>query len=157
MANVTNWWDHLHARAPKGGEIGIDGSFRRGGEIEPFYIPRPVMPQVDEADQPALIDFIKGQGVKVVHKVVGPDEIKPHQRIEMVHVKEMPKGVLSKPILGSIEPFILDGNHRWMDHKLVGSKMKLIQIMLSFDEAIGLLFKFPKTYSLGVGPSPIRN
>lgn len=45
-------------RAPSGGHTGLDGKFRRGGEFEPFYVPRQDMPQVDEVDYvPLLADF----------------------------------------------------------------------------------------------------
>jgi hypothetical protein len=146
------WFDRpLDTRAIHNDEIGVDGKEYRKGEFMPFYIPRPEMPQVDETDIPGLLDFLVGQGIGILKKTILPGEISPHQRVEISRAINMPLEELAKPILGSMEPFILDGHHRWYEHRLQGTKISLIQIELEFEQAIRALFQFPKTYSYGDG------
>lgn len=144
------WYDApLPQRAPAGGLIDpLDGRFYTGGEFTPFYVPRPLMPQVDEADYLELLSHAAFAGVDVVSGLVEPDLLIAHQRIDRIHAEMMPEEVRRKPILTSRGGFILDGNHRWMLHKLEGSPIHTLRFALDFEDAVKLLFDFPKTYTL---------
>jgi len=153
LKNENGWWLRpLDRHAPTGGEIGLDGIYRKGGEFLPFYVPREIMPQVDEEDTPELISFARAEGVRVTEGKIDPEWVKPHQRIAMDKVHAMPDSLLLKPCLISVEPNILDGNHRWMKHHLTHSKeMPFVRFHLEFGKAIDLIFRFPKSYAYGDG------
>lgn len=138
------WFDRpLDRRAPAGGLIGVDGEFRRGGEFEPFYVPRPAMPQIDEADYPALFDFADAQGVHWGRVILPPQIIHPHQRVNVDKARHMDDATLAKPILVSVEPNVLDGNHRWYAHKERNTPVPCVQFALPFEDAVKFLFSFP--------------
>ena len=57
---IDPWFERpLDHRAPKGGEEGVNGHHYKGGEFLPFYVPRPVMPQIEHHDLNALIRFVR--------------------------------------------------------------------------------------------------
>lgn len=144
----TNWYDQdLPRRAPQGG-IELFGKEFKGGQMLPFYVPRMVMPQVDEEFYPQLIDFAREHGVGFSEVEIAATDIRPHQRVDHDHLRGAD---LSKPILGSREPFVLDGHHRWAQHKYQGSKVRTYKFDLTFREAIAFLFSFPATYYYGDG------
>jgi hypothetical protein len=149
---MTNWYDQpLHHHAQRGGEVGVDGKLRRGGEFEPFYVPRSVMPQVDEADMPALLRWVSVHGCSVTEVVRSADQLRFHQRVEMSRVVSMPSEVYEKPLLISRDGYVLDGNHRATAHKLKGEPADCMMIDADFQRAMQLLFSFAKTYTYGDG------
>ena len=158
MSENLNWYEHpLHRRAPAGGEEGVDGKFYAGGKFEPFYIPRAVMPQVDEADYPALLEHLDRHGVAVNQTAYCPKDLRAHQRVSREHVMNMPPQVLDKPLLTSLDRYVLDGNHRWWGHCLNGSKCNVLEIEAEFEDAMRLLFSFPKVFTLEQVGNQIRN
>lgn len=130
--------------APHGGEIGRDGKFRAGGEFEPFYVPRPLMPQVDDADYDALLAYANSKGVTWRFKTFDPYALHAHQRIKLSRVLEIPDKVLKIPGLVSVDLYILDGNHRWEGHVIKNTDFPAYQFDLCFDAAIKFLLSFPK-------------
>ena len=152
-----NWYDSkIHERAPKGGEIDpLNGKFYRGGEREAFYVPRPVMPQVDEKFYPELFKFASERGICIRSATIDPAEkLRPHQHIDKLkakHMGDVEPAVLAKPILTSRDDFILDGNHRWLAHVMNKLPVPVYELALEFEEAIRFLFEFPHTYSYGDG------
>lgn len=138
-------------------EEGCNGKTYRRGQFLPFYVPRAVMPQIDEADEPDFIAFAESRGAVIVREVVHPGQLLSHQRVEISHAMNMNPEVLAKPALVSKEGYVLDGNHRWYAHKLQGTDMNVIRVMLEFEAAIELMFEFPKTYDLEVQGNEIRN
>jgi hypothetical protein len=143
--------------APAGG-VRVSGQYFGGGWFLPFYIPRERMPQVDEADYPALLTFVQERGVVVTKCVAAPALFHAHQRIDFDRAISMDEKTLSKPILTSVDYYVLDGNHRWMGHFIHHTDLNVIKIGLEFEAALDLLFQFPKTYSYGDGNvHPIRN
>lgn len=144
---MTMWFERpLVSRAPSGGMQGVDDHFYKGGEFMPFYIPRGVMPQVDEKDLNELFDFLETNGIKVVDGIMLPSFIRPHQRIDHDKARHMDEATLKKPALISEDRFIIDGNHRWWEHKELGSPLATFSIMLPFEKAVAAVFLFPKTY-----------
>ncbi len=57
----------------------------------------------------------------------------------------------NKPSLLSAEPYILDGNHRWLSHIIYKTPMPAWQLSLPFGDALKMLFAFPKAYAYGDG------
>lgn len=139
-------------RAPAGGLVDpLNGRDYKGGELLPFYVPRPIMPQVDEKDYPTLVSWLlHDKGVDVtVNEACDPAALRAHQRVDRFHAERLPPGVLDKPILVSGDSYVLDGNHRWWAHVHFGiNPIPAIRILRPFEEAIGLLFEFPGTYAL---------
>ena len=155
---MDQWFKRpLDHRAHAGGELGCNDVMYKGGEIMPFYIPRPVMPQIDECDEAGFLLFCSDKGISAVTETVDPRTLRAHQRVNMGIVHSMSAEVLAKPALISKDNFILDGNHRWTAHiKLKIDEMNVIRVDLEFEEAIDLMFSFPKTYDLE-DVSEIRN
>jgi len=150
--SVYDWYDHpLDVRAVKGGEVGANGQFYKAGEFLPFYIPRDEMPQIDEKDYVVFFGFLKERNVQMEIKTFHPKELHAHQRVNWSKVHAMDQTVMDKPILVSKDGYVLDGNHRWWAHVLQKTDLKAYQIDLEFEEAIKLLFDFPKTYAYGDG------
>lgn len=156
---LHNWYEHsFHRHAEAGGELGINGRCYKGGTFMPFYVPRAVMPQIDEVDLPEFIDFLKAKEVGVEWRVFDPRDLRAHQKVDMRKVFAMSPEVLAKPLLVSADRFVLDGNHRWTGHMHRGSKCNAWEIGLHFEPAIATMFEFPKTYSYGDGNyHPITN
>ena len=110
------------------------------------YVPRPFMPQVDEADQQALIEWLTFKGVEVTQVTVQPDRLQFAQHVDFNKVEAMSDDVYAKPIWVSRDGFVLDGNHRATAHKLRGDAVEALQVELDFEEAIGAIFSFAGTY-----------
>lgn len=146
-ANV-NWVNDaaLAGRAPKGGCIGVDGKFRKGGEFEAFYVPRPVMPQIDPDKLTSLIEFCSERGIAVIEVTHDPADLHFHQRVNMARVESMPDDAYNSRILISSDGYVIDGNHRATAHKLRNEPAPCLQIEADFEVAMTLIFEFPDTY-----------
>lgn len=145
----------LEPHAPRQGAT-LYGRRYTAGEFEPFYVPRPFMPQIDESDFPALFAFATARGVRWERVTVSPDAVSFHQRVDHDRARHMAPAVLAKPILISAEPYVLDGNHRLWEHKALGTPVSAYQFALEWDAALAFLFAFPKTYTFAT-PQPERN
>jgi hypothetical protein len=150
---MTPWYERpIDSRAKRGGEVGVDGIPRKGGEFMPFYIPRSEMPQISASDYPELMRFADAHGVKVRFATFKPNELKIHQHINESRLRSIIRHETSgvrveheiDPVLTSNDRFILDGNHRLSDHKIDHTEVPAIVIDLPFEKAIDFLFKFPK-------------
>jgi uncharacterized ParB-like nuclease family protein len=146
------WYDSpLPRRAPTGGLTEpLNGHTYKGGELLPFYVPRPLMPQIDESDYPALFAFLQGKGIAVETVTLETATLKQHQRVDSFNPAAMPVDVLAKPVLISADYFVLDGNHRYVAHLHLGLEtINCIRLDgLSFEDAIAALFSFPNTYTV---------
>lgn len=121
--------------------------------IVPDMVPREEMPQVDEADIPALIHFAATRGVQADYVLCGPGELHVHQAVDELLVARMGlhSSLLLKPCLLSEEPYILDGNHRADAHRIVGTPVPAFRFRLPFAAAVQMMFHFPRTYSYAGG------
>lgn len=145
-----SWFDKdLSRRAPAGGAIGLDGHFRRGGEFEPFYVPRQDMPQIDLGDYIALFSHLARRGIRISTAVADPDMLIFHQHVFPQFVPPRGSIDLDKPLLVSAEGYVLDGNHRAAAHKRDGTSPVVIIIPRDFKDSMKALFSFPKTYTYG--------
>lgn len=153
MPTPTWFTAPLPTRAPRGGCIDpLNGRTYRGGEDLPFYVPRPVMPQLDEAAYPGFLALCADKGIAVTRETVDPATLRNHQRIDTIHAAQMPEAVRAKPILVSADGFILDGNHRWALHRKLGLPVACLRVALPFEQAVALLFSDPDTYDLADKP-----
>lgn len=136
-------------RAPRGGLTDpINNRFYRGGELLPFYVPRPVMPQLNEEDYHDFVAFLAMKDIAVDMIERAPDQLRAHQHIDPIKAERMTPDIREKPIWISADDFILDGNHRWLAHVMDNTPLDCLQIGLPFDEAIDVMFAFPRTYKL---------
>ena len=142
---VEPWYERpLDHRAHKGTELGVNGFEYKGGEFMPFYVPRPVMPQIEHHDLNALIRFVRQNRVWVRRDTYVPQRLHNHQRINWDPHRWNAK-TANHPVLIAVDYFILDGNHRWYGHLKMGGSVPVVQIGLPFEPAVELLFQFPKT------------
>jgi hypothetical protein len=145
-----------HTRAPAGG-VSEYGRVFRGGEFLPFYVPRPDMPQVDEANLPELVARAFNAGISPTFDVTDPRRLRAHQRVDHARAAGMPLAVKLKPILVSSDGYVLDGNHRWWAHVHEDDGyISVIRLGLPFEQAIAWLFELPFTYKL-TAITPERN
>ena len=139
------WYERpLDRRAHKGGEEGVDGLEYVGGEFLPFYIPRRLMPQIDQVDQGALVRFARQQGVWVRRCVLKSTKLRHHQRVRFDRKLWVP-GTEKIPILAALDYFIIDGNHRACANRMLKLESHIIQFGLNFEDAVALVFRFPNT------------
>jgi hypothetical protein len=120
-------------------------------KLHSYYVPRSVMPQIDEADLPALCEWASSRGVGVATVTLTADQLHFHQRVNLHRVATMPQAIYDKPLLISRDGYVLDGNHRAVAHKQRGEPARCIQLDASFLCAMRLLFSFPRTYTYGDG------
>lgn len=157
---TLHWYDRpLDQQAKAGGEIGLNGVTYKGGQKMPFYVPREEMPQIDEADYPALIHLASTFGVEHTVEMVSYRTLKPHQRVDKNKVLGISKQplLLKKSVLISEDGYVLDGNHRYWAHVKTGTTVPVIRFKLPFESAIQLLFKFSRTYTYKGGQHPVTN
>ena len=147
---MNNWFNEpFHPRARRGGEERF-GKRYAAGEFLPFYIPRPAMPQIEEEDYPEFIEWAAQRGIDIVVRYLPPTKLRMHQVPDKLNYdKFVATGVQNKPVFVSRDLYILDGNHRWMYHVHEGhSHVPCFEIKLTFEDAIGLMFAFEKTYTV---------
>ncbi len=138
------WFERpLNRRAKPGGEEGVNGQEYQGGEFLPYYVPRAKMPQIDADKIPALLEYLTAQGVAFEHVQLDPHKCSMRQHVVLDHARFVELIHPRWPAIVSIEPVVLDGNHRCQWDKEVGAPLDAIQIKLEFEAAIEVLFKFP--------------
>ncbi len=122
---------------------------------------RASMPQVDEADIPALIDFLAGRGVDHQRIEVDPRTLRGFQRVVPSKVKGIIRtnlGLLKKPALVSADRGIVDGNHRIAAAKIIRQPVPILSFNREFARLIEDVYAFPKTYEYGDGNAhPVTN
>lgn len=143
----------LETHAPIGG-ASLYGRRYAAGEFEPFYVPRQFMPQIDGADFDALLAFATAHGVAWQRRTFDPATIEFHQRVDVNRAMAMAPELFAKPILCSIEPYVLDGNHRLYAHKQRHIPVQAICFDLHWAPALSFLFTFPKTYTFATVANP---
>jgi len=129
--------------APKQG-LDKFGHHYKGGQFIPFYVPREIMPQVEGQ---YYEDFKSYAASLLVEKEgVDPFSFKPHQRIMVDHAVSLSVELAVKPIIVSIDGYIIDGHHRWYWHCIKHIPISVYEISLTFEDAIEFTFSFPQTY-----------
>lgn len=138
-------------------DVEMFGKHYSKGEFLPFYIPRAEMPQVDEADLPILVHKAVVKSVEPTFEVVSPKSLHAHQHVDIDLARKMPIEVKLKPLIASLDGYIVDGNHRWWANVHDGNQaVNIIRLGLSFEKAIDWLLTLPFVYKI-TPKSPIRN
>jgi hypothetical protein len=155
LPNAHEWFSHVqdtirhHASQD---EYGVNGKLYHRGQFEPFYIPREIMPQVDESAFDELFAFLSEHGITVSRTMAELDTIRPHQKVDhkRIHGLLSRSPLMAKPILVSSDGFIIDGHHRFEAHRQNGdSSLPVIRLSATFKDALPILFAFPKTWTVG--------
>lgn len=119
------------------------------------------MPQVDEADIPALVMFLRGRGIRVTYHAVAPNGLRMVQRVVFGKVRAIVRAereLLNKPVLVAVDRIVLDGNHRVAAARIRRVAVPIILVNRRFAEVVEDIFAFPKTYAYGDGQfHPIKN
>ena len=110
------------------------------------WVPRRFMPQIDEADYTALIEWLMWKRIEFSQSTMNCDQIQFRQHVDFNKVHTMPPENFNKPIWVSMDGVVLDGNHRAMAHKIANQPVDCIVIGLPFAAAVGALFSFRGTY-----------
>lgn len=110
------------------------------------FVPRRFMPQIDEADETALTEWLAWKGVQVEPVTLDPDALHFAQHVDFDRVRSMPADCYAKPIWVSSDGWVLDGNHRATAHKLKGQPVDALRIDLPFERAVAALFSFAGAY-----------
>lgn len=108
------------------------------------------MPQVDAVDLPWMLSEAQASRGWYFDELE-PEVIKSHQIVNHGRALGMPEKVAMKPILISSDNFVVDGNHRLYNRKMKKgalTKMLVIKLSWSFDEALDWLLEQPFTYTI---------
>lgn len=122
-------------------------------------IPRRIMPQIDNADIPGLVAFIRSQGVDIIENFSASI-----RTVRMVQCKKTTKKAVltpalrAKPLIVSGGYEILDGNGRYLAFKDEDNdgRLNCVYIGVQFPEAALMMMQYPKTYTLLGGNQPSR-
>lgn len=119
------------------------------------------MPQVDEADIPALLDYLTSKGVGHTPLVVEASSLRSVQHSVRWKVRAIARAdvaLLNKPCLVSLDGVVVDGNHRAAAARILRVLIPIILLHRQFAPVVEEIFTFPKTYAYGDGAfHPIRN
>jgi hypothetical protein len=124
-------------------------------------IVRGLMPQVDEADIPDLVAFLRSRGIRVTRHAVSPRGLRRVQRIVLGKVRNIARAeeeILGKPVLVSVDRYVVDGNHRVAAAIIRRVTVPILLFNRPFAEVVEDIFAFPRTYAYGDGRfHPVRN
>jgi hypothetical protein len=109
-------------------------------------VSRADMPQINERDIPALLAYLGTLSVTFSAGVIDPLKVRAHQAIDVDKAMAIPPKILTKPVLMSQEPVIIDGDHRWYRHCVDKTQMPYIQIEAEWHVCLKYIFAFPQTY-----------
>jgi hypothetical protein len=116
-------------------------------------IPRDSMPQIAKDDYPEFLDMLASRGISVVHRQIQCAALRCAQDgINTDKVREWasnpPPQITRKPILVSVDNYVVDGNHTWLaklNHNPV-SYIGCVQIGLPIEEIINISKSFYKVH-----------
>lgn len=109
-------------------------------------IDRSKMPQIDDGNIPTLLAYLGSLHIGFSAGMIDPIKVKAHQAIDADKAKAIPVKWLRTPVLLSMEPIVIDGNHRWYRHILDKTMMPYIQIQDEWHQCLKYILSFPQTY-----------
>lgn len=121
-------------------------------------IPREIMPQIDQGNRAAVVNFFKARGVGYARILRAPADLKPSQAEyspEKV-AAAMERIDSNRSLLVSADNFVMDGHHQYLA-KLKTAPNKPIEVFVLKAPAmqvIGMLLAMPSTATADM---PIRN
>lgn len=111
------------------------------------------MPQVKQKDFFHLLKWLQEHGVKTTHKRVPARTLKPIQKEFNKDIVQRslerqfdPDNTEPKPIIVSSDNYIIDGHHRWLAMKNIGSDIKIVHTNIKFDQLLALIIQYPRVY-----------
>jgi hypothetical protein len=115
-------------------------------------IPRDEMPQVKSDDYDALIAHLQKKGIKMKKKSVKASILKATQKnfnsdkiVKAIgNIETLGK---AKPIIISSDNYVIDGHHRWLAAKNVGTNIDVMQASAKVDELLKAVHSFPKSFT----------
>jgi N12 class adenine-specific DNA methylase len=129
------------------------GDWQAFDQQETLGVPRAAMPQVETKDRPALMDWLKSQGVRSNTETVDPGTLKPTQA-EFSPTKTKAAGQQMaadraagrpvRPILVSKDGYVIDGHHQWLAAKAAGEQVPVIRVDAPAAQALQTIRRFPK-------------
>jgi len=130
------------------------------GFVKDDEVERPVMPQIDEHDYPALLRWLDTHGVTVSDDMIEPSRLCFRQRVDQEMVASIltrRRDLLNKRIILSNERCVLDGNHRAAAHLAEGTPSPAYVLGVSFEEGFDLLCAFGRVHTLREEGGKVRN
>jgi hypothetical protein len=107
---------------------------------KPFFVPRAQMPQIVPENYVRLIEAAQQAAITVQIQSVNFQDLHAHQKVNHVRALAMPPRVAAIPIVTSGDNFVLDGNHRWWNHRQSNNPYGAeVRIGLPFDKAVDWL------------------
>jgi hypothetical protein len=117
-----------------------------------FGISRSAMPQVAGKHYAELLDYLKDNGANFKMETVPANSLKAIQGefSDVGIAKSLDKRIQGrgkKPIIASIDDFIIDGHHRWLAALNTDSKeeVDIIRVNRTGKDLLQLVIDFPKT------------
>lgn len=122
-------------------------------------IERKDMPQIKKKDLPEFFKYMEDKGVTVTKETVAAASLKATQKNfdDEKIIQSMDTAKTDKPIIISMDDYVIDGHHRWLGAVNTGSKINVVRVDLPVKKLLRLALAFPKTYfkdvheSAGVG------
>lgn len=113
---------------------------------------RDEMPQVKSDDYDALIAHLQKNGIKMQKKSVKASTLKASQKnfnsdniVKAIgNIKTLGK---AKPIIISSVNYVIDGYHKWLAAKNVGTNIDVMQATAKVDELMKDNHSFPKSFT----------
>lgn len=105
------------------------------------------MPQLKHSDLEPFLRWLSSECIPFRFIELNPRALRGRQRVDRSRIRLMQPDAIKVPILTSIEPLILDGNHRWFyadyHHRpRIGSW----QLCLPFSAALDTMLRCPLVY-----------
>ena len=121
-------------------------------------ISRDKMPQVKSADYDELMTYLQKSGIKMQKKTVKANTLRATQRDfntdKIVNAVGKIKTLgTAKPIIVSSDNYVIDGHHRWLAAKNVGTSINIVQANVNVKELMKSLYAFPKTFTRNINES----
>jgi hypothetical protein len=121
-------------------------------------VPRARMPQVQAKDRPELVEYLKGQGIRVNTETVDPASLRPTQAeyapakvaaAANIVAAERAAGKPVRPVMVSSDGYVIDGHHQWMAAKEAGEQVPVVRVGVPIAQAMTAIRDFPKVQSAG--------
>ena len=103
-------------------------------------VPRAEMPQIKSAHQAAFLGWLAAAGVTVGMAEVEAGELAATQAEicpeKVAAMAGAPAAVLAKPVIVSLEGYVLDGHHHWAHAAAAGEKVKVAAVGLEIEKLL---------------------
>jgi hypothetical protein len=113
--------------------------------VVPGRVPRAAMPQVPTASWPEWLASVEAAGVPVWKETVAAESLTPTQ-VELCGAKvaalvaggEAAEASMAKPVLVSLDGWVIDGHHHWAAAKELDVTVPVVVIGVVIEEALEL-------------------